>query len=86
MGTWLPISQVPHEDGEQVHLWTQFARVSVWAWSEARQRWERDGADGIHWAEGDEYGPTHFCPLMKEPGAASSKQFFVYQHAAEQAA
>ena len=64
---WLPISRVRHEDGEQVQLWAEGARVSAWSWSSDRRRWERDGADGIHWTEGDEYGPTHFCPLNEPP-------------------
>lgn len=80
MDRWLPISAVAHEDGEQVQLWAEHARVSAWAWSDARQRWERDGADGVHWTEGDEYGPTHFRVLSEPPRSETS---FVYRHAAE---
>lgn len=67
MTNWLPISDLVREDGLQVQLWAEYARVSAWTWSDDRQRWERDGADGIHWAEGDEYGPTHFCLLAEAP-------------------
>ena len=78
--SWLPIALAPHVDGDQVHLWAEHARVSAWAWSADRQRWERDGADGVHWAEADEYGPTHFCLLAEAPGVQTS---LIYRHAAE---
>ena len=79
MARWIPISEVVHEDGEQVQLWAEHANVYAWSWSDDRQRWERDGADGLHWGEG-EYGPTHFCAMAEPPRAETS---LVYRHAAE---
>lgn len=61
---WSAISSVPHEDGKQQQLWAEGARVSAWAWSDDRQRWERE--DGLHWSEGED-GPTHWCPMAEVP-------------------